>query len=100
MKNGSRNYPVHYSKSDTSGEKAYEEFFTKSETIDLNRFSSLGVITNKAIPDKGKVVELIRKLVEAFDRKDVTKNDIVYIIKQYLPNFDHIETGKSLDSKM
>ena len=100
LKNGSRNYPVHYSKSDTSGEKAYEEFFTKSETIDLNRFSSLGVITNKAIPDKGKVVELIRKLVEAFDRKDVTKNDIVYIIKQYLPNFDHIETGKSLDSKM
>lgn len=29
LKNGSKKYPVHYSSSDTTGEKAYEEFFTE-----------------------------------------------------------------------
>ena len=33
-------------------------------------------------------------------KEETTKDKIVQIIKDYLPNFEHIETGKSLDSKM
>ena len=52
-------YPVHFSKSDTSGEKAFEEFYIEGETVDFNTFKSLGVITDKAIPSRDKVTELI-----------------------------------------
>lgn len=95
-----KKYPVHYSVSDTSGEKEYEEFFTSDESIDMTRFISLGVITNKIIPDKKKIDSLYAQLKSAFAKEDVTKDKIVAIIKEYLPNFDHIEKSKSLDSKM
>lgn len=93
-------YPVHYSKSDTSGEKAYEEFFVESEKIDEDRFNALGVIINKEKPDKQKVCELINKLEYEFESGKTTKTKIVQILKEYMPNFCHIETGKSLDGKM
>lgn len=100
LKLGSKMYPVHFSKSDTSGEKLYEEFVAESEQTDLTRFSSLGVITNKEIPDKRLLDNLIFKLNTAFEKIDTTKEEIVDILKEYLPNFNHLETGKNLDSKM
>jgi len=100
LKNGSRFYPVHYELSDTSGEKTYEEFYTEQEIIDIKRFDSLGVITNKQICDRAKIEFLFDKLENLFNKEDVSKKEIVSIISDYLPNFNHIETGKSLDSKM
>ena len=100
LKAGSNMYPVHFSISDTSGEKPFEEFVTDTETADYNRFSSLGVITGKAIPDKERVEKLFVELNDVFKKPETTKEEVVEIMKDYLPNFEHIETGKSLDSKM
>lgn len=97
---GSKSYPVHYSSSNTSGEKSFEEFFTDQETVDMVRFSSLGVITGKGIPNADKIKSVLNELDMAFEKPDVTKDEIVEIIKAYLPNFEHIEKGRSLDSKM
>ena len=99
LKKGSKFYPVHYSGSDTSGEKPFEEFVTETETADMDRFASLGVITGKQIPDKGRVEKLFAELNAVFET-ETTKEEVVRILKDYLPNFEHIETGKSLDSKM
>ena len=100
LKNGSRLYPVHYAASDTSGEKPFEEFVTDTETADMDRFLSLGVITGKDIPDRRRAEILFSDLNAAFDKETTTKEEIVAIMREYLPNFEHIETGKSLDSKM
>lgn len=93
-------YPVHFSVSDTSGEKSFEEFYTESEIVDIDRFQSLGVITGKNIPDRFGVEELIKTLDEAFESENCSKANIVKIISDYLPDFSHIETGKGLDEKM
>lgn len=100
LRQGSREYPVHFSASDTSGEKPYEEFYTDTEVTDMRRFMSLGVITGKGIPDKERVGRLFRDLTAAFGREETTKEEIVVVMKEYLPSFEHIETGRSLDSKM
>lgn len=100
LKNGSNLYPVHYSGSNTSGEKAFEEFYTDKETVDFTRMKSLGVVTNKEIPDVSRIEILFKKLNTAFEKSDTTKDEVVSIMSEYLPNFEHIETGKSLDSKM
>lgn len=100
LKSGSKHYPVHFSASNTSGEKSFEEFFTDSETVDMERFGSLGVVTDKGVPDIKLIENLFDNLNSAFDKKDVRKEDIVAILNDYLPNFEHIETGKSLDTKM
>ena len=97
---GEKKYPVYYSPSNTSGEKAYEEFYTSSETVDFDRLIALGVVTNKQIPDKRKIENLFDNLNILFENKLTQKEDVVRAIKEYLPNFEHIEMGKSLDSKM
>lgn len=99
LKEGSVLYPVYYSLSDTSGEKPFEEFVTDTETADTDRFASLGVITGKQIPDREKIMKLSSDLNSAFSL-NADKNEIIRIMKAYLPNFEHIETGRSLDNKM
>lgn len=100
LKTGSRQYPVHYAASDTSGEKAYEEFVSDAETADMARFSALGVIIGKGLPDQARIDALYAALNAAFDAAETTKAEVVEILGAYLPDFRHIETGKSLDGKM
>lgn len=100
LKKGSRIYPVRFSESDTSGEKAYEEFYTKDEKVDMESFAGLGVILDKGIPNKQKIQAFFEQLNSAFEQEVTTKEEVVNILKGYLSNFSHIETGKSLDSKM
>lgn len=100
LKKGSNVYPVHYAVSDTSGEKPFEEFVTDTETADMERFHSLGVITGKEMPDKEKIAAFLNSLSAVFEKPETVKEEIVTIMKEYLPNFEHMETGKSLDSKM
>lgn len=93
-------YPVYFSPSDTSGEKAFEEFYVDGEKVDLKSFRSLGVIAEKPAPDKSALMDFIHALEEAFECEHCDKADIVKIIGAYLPNFKHMETGKNLDGKM
>ena len=100
LKHGSKKYPVHFSESDTSGEKSFEEFYTDEEAVDFDRFSSLSVITDKSLTDTDEILRLLKNLEAAFQKNVVTKDDIIAIIENYLPYFEHIEKGKSLDAKM
>ena len=97
---GSSCYPVYYSRSNTSGEKAYEEFYTAEEKVDLYRLKALGIVIGKGIPDQEKIKVLFTKLRRFFEMNSASKEEVITIIKEYLPNFRHIETGCSLDSKM
>lgn len=98
--NDTKQYPIHISVSNTSGEKAYEEFYTDEEAYNTELYKSLGFITDKKIPDVDKVKKLLSDLENAFDDNNCNKEEIVSILSDYLPNFQHIETGKSLDTKM
>lgn len=100
LKNGSTIYPVIFSKSDTTGEKQYEEFHTDDEPIDSKRFSALGVITTQKHKSIDEINSLFNHLRILFAQQSTTKEDIVQIMKNFLPNFEHIEKEKSLDSKM
>lgn len=100
LRSGSNKYPVHYSGSNTSGEKAFEEFYTDSETVDFARLRALGIVTGKQRPDISRIETLFAKLNAVFSKENTTKEEVVEIMAEYLPNFEHIETGKSLDSKM
>ena len=100
LKSGSNLYPVYYAASDTSGEKPFEEFVTETETADMDRFSSLGVITGKQIPNKERLEMFFKTFNAVFDKASTTKEEVIKIMRDYLPNFEHIETGKFLDNKM
>ncbi len=92
-------YPVVYFKSDTTGEKSYEEFYIPGELIDLNRFLALGVIEETTRRPMDEVNAFFDKLETLF-QEEFTKEDVVVYIKEFLPNFEHEEKGKNLDQKM
>lgn len=93
-------YPVHYFETDTSGEKSYEEFFTEEEIRDETTFRQLGVIRNAPRLSLAQARDHIAKLQAVFERRDVSKAEIITTLEELLPGFDHHETGKSLDQKM
>ncbi|MCF8360757.1 MAG: polysaccharide biosynthesis protein [Prolixibacteraceae bacterium] len=93
-------YPVFFFGSDTSGEKAYEEFYTEKEVLDNDSFINLGVIKNSVKRDIKEIDGIFEKLHQLFESNNISKAAIVEILKSYLPNFEHIETGKGLDSKI
>ncbi len=93
-------YPVVYFNSDTTGEKAYEEFFVSGEKINLNRFMALGVVEETSRRKITEVESFFDKLEGIFSKDDFTKSQVVDVIKEFIPNFEHEEKGKNLDQKM
>ena len=93
-------YPVVYFRSDTTGEKAYEEFYVPGEKINMKRFNALGVVEETARRPMPEVNAFFDKLEAIFHRDDFTKSQVVEAIKEFIPNFEHEEKGKNLDQKM
>ena len=101
MINGqSLKYPTVYFKSDTTGEKAYEEFYVPGEKIDMQRFQALGVVEQTTRHEMAEVNGFFDKLESIFAKEDFTKVQVVDAIKEFIPNFEHEEKGKNLDQKM
>lgn len=96
----SKDYPVYYFKSDTTGEKGYEEFYVPGEHLDLERFNSLGVIDSVKPRPKEELDSFLANLNSILQKETTTKEEIVSVLKSYLPNFNHEEKGKNLDQKM
>ena len=100
MNYDSDTYPVVYFKSDTTGEKAYEEFYIPGEKIDMQRFKALGVVEQTARHPMSEVNAFFEKLEGIFAKEDFSKAQVVDAIKEFIPNFEHEEKGKNLDQKM
>lgn len=100
LQEGSNNYPVYFSASNTTGEKEYEEFFTATESTDMQRYSSLGVVTGIHPRPVAEIDRLFEELTTAFTVAEPSKEQIVAIMKEFLGNFDHKEKGQYLDCKM
>lgn len=93
-------WPCLFTKSDTSGEKDFEEFYTDSETLDMDRFESLGVIKNEIDYDESKLQQFESEISELKDKKQWAKAQLKDLFLELIPKFGHKETGKYLDSKM
>lgn len=93
-------YPVVYFKSDTTGEKAYEEFYIPGEKVNMQRFMALGVVEETNRRDMDDVNKFFVELESIFAAPEFTKAEVVESIKRFIPNFEHEEKGKNLDQKM
>lgn len=91
-------YPIYFFKTDTSGEKIYEEFYTEDEDYNIKKYDSLGFINTSKVEINFKNLE--NDFDSIFSNINSDKSDIVEVIKKYVPDFIHIETGKNLDQKM
>lgn len=93
-------YPLVISTNDTTGEKLFEEFFVESELVDLEKYSDIGVVKNSHHCDNRTLDYFIDQVKLYKDSRRWSKNDIVELFHQLIPDFKHVEKGKSLDEKM
>ena len=100
MPDDTKVWPVVYSKSDTTGEKAFEEFYVPGEKLNMDRFQSLGVIEDVKKRSLSEVNSFFEDLATIFIKPNFTKEEIVKALEVFLPNFRHEEKGKNLDQKM
>ena len=97
---GKGQWPCLFTPSDTTGEKDFEEFYTGNETLDLNRYNSLGIIKNKAFYDADLIKHFSTTIQNMKQTGKWTKKQLVELFFNMFTNFDYVEKGKYLDSKM
>jgi len=95
-----KKWPCYFFKSDTTGEKDFEEFFTDNEDLDMGRLDSVGVIRNQPDFDESKLDEFMNGIEALRSKATWSKDDIVKLYFGLLPEFAHKETGKYLDQRM
>uniref|UniRef100_F4C947 Polysaccharide biosynthesis protein CapD n=1 Tax=Sphingobacterium sp. (strain 21) TaxID=743722 RepID=F4C947_SPHS2 len=95
-----KKWPCLFTGSDTTGEKDFEEFFTEKEILDMDRFVNLGVIKNDLYVEREKIERFSQAIKEMRVARKWTKEQIVDLFFQMIPDFGHKETGKYLDAKM
>ena len=95
-----RRWPCYFHTSDTTGEKDCEEFYTEAETLDLDRFASLGVVKNPPVFDPAKLEMFVARIEEMKARGLWTRQELVDLFAAMVPEFAHQETGKFLDERM
>jgi FlaA1/EpsC-like NDP-sugar epimerase len=100
MPDSPTSWPVYLFQSDTSGEKPEEEFVTATEQPDLQSFRSVGVIHRGVVPTARDVDRFLGRLNKAFDQDVVEKAKVLALLGEILPDFQHVEKGKSLDQRM
>ena len=95
-----KKWPCFFFKSDTTGEKDFEEFYTNKEDLDLDKFESIGIIKNEQVYDSEKLDLFLSKLDNLKTNRICSKKEILNLFIDLLPEFTHKETGKYLDGKM
>jgi FlaA1/EpsC-like NDP-sugar epimerase len=95
-----RKWPCYFFRSDTTGEKDFEEFFTDKEDLDMNRFRSIGVIRNEARFDESALQGFLDSIGEMLRKGQWDRSQLVDLFNRMIPEFNHKETGKFLDGRM
>ena len=93
-------WPCYFFKSDTTGEKPFEEFYTDNERVDFNRFTDFGVIKNNYVNYDDKVKLFRDKVFDMSKNINENKDKFVSLFLEIVPNFEHKEKGRNLDNKM
>jgi len=96
----SKKWPCYFFKSDTTGEKDFEEFYTDNETLHMKRFSSIGVIKNEPVFEEEKLSFFEKRMNVIKNSNSWNREEIVKLFHEMIPNFGHKETGKFLDQRM
>jgi hypothetical protein len=95
-----KKWPCLFAKSDTTGEKDFEEFFTDKEVLDMKRFQNFGIIKNNADFSEEKINLFSSSIEEMKKAKKWNKEQLVELFYKMVPDFGHKEMGKYLDGKM
>jgi cell fate regulator YaaT (PSP1 superfamily) len=100
LKRPADSWPCFFAPSDTTGEKAYEEFYMPDEDLNFTRFSGIGIVKNNSQASSNATANFIQRIENLIQSRQWSKSDLVQEFHQILPEFNYEDKGKYLDSKM
>lgn len=95
-----KKWPCFFTVSDTTGEKSFEEFYMPNEHLDLRTFEKLGIVKSKTAYDEEKLNHFLTAIETLRANNSWTKEEIVLLFFEMLPELEYEDKGKYLDSKM
>ena len=95
-----KKWPCFFTVSDTTGEKSFEEFYMPNEHLDLRTFEKLGIVKSKTTYDEDKLNHFLTTIETLRTNNSWTKEEIVLLFFEMLPELEYEDKGKYLDSKM
>ncbi|MDA8869494.1 UDP-N-acetylglucosamine 4,6-dehydratase [Methylophilaceae bacterium] len=95
-----KKWPCLFTKTDTTGEKDFEEFYTEKEVLDMGRFENIGVIKNEPNFDEIKLNNFENAINQLKADGDWNKKLIVNEFNKIISEFIYCDNGKYLDGKM
>jgi UDP-N-acetylglucosamine 4,6-dehydratase len=95
-----KKWPCFYSPSDTTGEKAFEEFYMDDETIFLEKYVDLGIVHQEMEIDSSLLTKFQAEVEKMIERSHWKKEELIPLFHMLLPSFEYEDKGKYLDAKM
>lgn len=97
----SKKWPVLLTPPDTTGEKELEVLTEEGEVVESRNFKDLSILKMTSLQKFRYSFEEFKNRIEALRRQAKwEKEEIIKILKEFLPTFRHRETGKYLDDRM
>ena len=96
----SKKWPCFFTLSDTTGEKSFEEFYMPNETLDLQTFKKLGIVKSEVDFNNDQLNYFLNSIETMRNQNSWSKESIVSLFFEMLPELNYEDKGKYLDSKM
>ena len=100
LSSSAKQWPCWFTSSDTTGEKAFEEFSHPDEELDLDRFEQVGVVTKPRFDGTEVIDRAIDTILKLRECKRSEKKELLEAVRLAVPELEHIEHGRDLDQKM
>lgn len=96
----SKEWPCYFFSSDTTGEKAFEEFYTVSEVLDFYSFLNIGIVTQSKKLSSDVCNTFAIEYQKLISEPNINKSKFVKLFELCLPEFEHDEKNKNLNERM
>jgi len=97
-----KKWPCYFFKSDTSGEKPFEEFYADDDIVNWDRFEDMGIVkwqgSNEDVFKRAQ--DFLKKYDDLRQSDNWQREDVVEMIKKACPTLSYVDTGKFLSGRM
>jgi FlaA1/EpsC-like NDP-sugar epimerase len=95
-----KKWPCLFKKSNTTGEKGIEEFFTENEEVEMNEYINVGIIKNNQEKNISALNDFETSINKLKSNMAWDKESIIDEFKKIILDFDYNDKKKYLDGKM
>jgi FlaA1/EpsC-like NDP-sugar epimerase len=95
-----KKWPCLFKKSNTTGEKGIEEFFTENEEVEMNEYINVGIIKNNQEKNISALKDFETSINKLKSNMAWDKKSIINEFKKIILDFNYNDKKKYLDGKM